>query len=84
MFVALAPSVTSQVGDLACQATGGLRQVQDYVTGPPLNLRDQQVANAVSGVTDRLQASASRMAGGLLSGVSAVTSALLTGFSPWC
>lgn len=75
----LAPSVTDQVGDIARQATDGLRQIQDWVTGPPLNLADKQVDDAVQAATDRLQSSASTLASGVLSGVTAVTSALVTG-----
>ena len=75
----LAPSVTSQVGDIAQQAAGGLTQVQDYVTGPPLNLADAQVDAARQGLTDRLQGSATALASGVLSGVSAVGSLLVTG-----
>ena len=75
----IAPSVTSQVGDIASQAVGGLQKVQSYVTGPPLNLADAQVDAAVQGLTDRLQASATTLASGVLSGVTAVGSALVTG-----
>jgi predicted PurR-regulated permease PerM len=71
----LAPSVTSQVGDIAEQAVGGLRQIQESITRPPLNLNDAQ---AVAELTQRLQASATRVASGVLTGVGAVTSALVT------
>ena len=75
----LAPSVASQVGDIAVQAGNGLVQVQEYVTGPPLNLNDTQVDAAVQGLTDRLQGSAAALASGVLTGVSAVGSLLVTG-----
>ena len=75
----LAPSVVGQVGDIAVQAGNGLLQVQDYVTRPPLNLNDTQVDAAVQGLTDRLQGSAAALASGVLTGVSAVGSLLVTG-----
>ena len=75
----LAPSVAAQVGDIAVQAGNGLLQVQDYLTGPPLNLNDAQVDAAVQGLTDRLQGSAAALASGVLTGVSAVGSLLVTG-----
>ena len=75
----LAPSVASQVGDIAVQAGQGLVKVQEYVTGPPLNLNDAQVDAAVQGLTDRLQGSAAALASGVLTGVSAVGSLLVTG-----
>ena len=75
----LAPSVAAQVGDIAVQAGNGLLKVQDYVTGPPLNLNDTQVDAAVQGLTDRLQGSAAALASCVLTGVSAVGSLLVTG-----
>jgi len=78
VFAGIAPSVTSQVGDIASQAVGGLQKVQGYVTGPPFDLAPAQVDAAVQGITDRLQASASTLASGVLSGVSAVGSAIVT------
>jgi predicted PurR-regulated permease PerM len=78
-LAALAPSVTSQVTDIASQAAGGLRQLQGYVTGEPLNLESSQVDTAVNAVTQRLQSSASTLASGVLTGVTAVGSALVTG-----
>ena len=74
----LAPTVTSQVGDIAAQASAGLRQLQAYVTGPPLNLGDEQVNTAVQAITDRLESSATALASGVLVGVSAVGSLLVT------
>ena len=75
----LAPSVTDQAADIADQAAGGLRELQGWVTGPPLNLDDGQVDAAVAAVTDRLQASAATLAAGVLTGVTAVTNVLITG-----
>lgn len=76
---ALAPSVTSQIADIASQAAGGLRELQGYVTGEPLNLESSQVDAAVDAVTQRLQSSASTIGAGVLTGVTAVGSALVTG-----
>ncbi|HEU0104241.1 MAG TPA: AI-2E family transporter [Mycobacteriales bacterium] len=75
---ALAPSVVDQVGDIASQAAAGLERVQEYVTGAPLNFNDAQVDAAVSAATDRLQSSASTVASGVLTGVTAVTNGLVT------
>jgi predicted PurR-regulated permease PerM len=77
-LVLLAPSVTSQVGDIATQATEGLRQLQTWVTGPPLELGEEQVNSAVQAIVDRLQSSATVVASGVLSGVTAVGSLLVT------
>jgi len=74
----LAPSVAAQLGDIAVQAGNGLLQVRDYVTRPPLDLNDAQVDAAVQGLTQRLQGSATALASGVLTGVSAVGSLLVT------
>lgn len=80
LFAGLAPQVVAQVGDIAGSAAGGLQKIQDYVTGPPLNLDAAQVDGAVNQATARLQGSASAIAGGVLSGVGAVGSYLVTFF----
>ena len=76
----LAPSVGDQLGDIATQASAGLARVQEWVTGPPLNINDAQVGTAVQGITDRLQSSATRLASGVLTTVSAVVNGLVTLF----
>ncbi|UZJ24813.1 AI-2E family transporter [Rhodococcus antarcticus] len=78
LVLGVAPSVVGQVGDIADQASGGLSQVRDYLTGPPLNLGSEQITAAVDTLTNRLQSSASVIAGGVFTGVSVVTSALVT------
>lgn len=78
LLAVLAPSVAGQLGEIATQAAAGLRQLQAYIVEPPLNLNDAQVNAAVAQVTDRLQGSASALAAGVLSGVSAVGSGLVT------
>ncbi len=74
----LAPSVSTQLVDIAGQAAGGLQRVQEWVTGPPLRLDDAQVQTAVQAITDRLQSSATRVAAGVLTGVTVALSALVT------
>ena len=78
LFAGLAPQVVDQVGEIAGSAAGGLEKIQAYVTGPPLNLADKQVSGVVDQATERLRGSASAIAGGVLSGVGAVGSGLVT------
>jgi predicted PurR-regulated permease PerM len=58
----IAPQVVSQVEDLANQFSGGLQQVQDYLAGPPFNLDDDQIGNAVDNVINRVQENATSIA----------------------
>lgn len=80
LFAWLAPQVAEQAGAIGLQAAGGLQQIQEWVTGPPLDLDASQVDAAVSTVTDKLQGSASAIASGVLTGVGVVGSFLVTFF----
>jgi predicted PurR-regulated permease PerM len=59
----IVPQVVGQVEDVADGVTGGLQQVQDWVAGPPLNLDDEQIGNAVDSVINNIQANAQDIAG---------------------
>jgi predicted PurR-regulated permease PerM len=63
IIAVIAPQVVSQVEDLANGVTGGLQQVQDYISGPPLNLGDEQIGNAVDSVINTVQSNAQNIAG---------------------
>ncbi|MGX6511348.1 AI-2E family transporter [Rhodococcus sp. SJ-2] len=78
IIAGIVPSVVAQVPDLANKATEGINTVQDWVQGPPINLQDEQLDNAVHVVVERLQGSAASIAGGVFSGVSTAGSLLVT------
>ncbi|WP_242611051.1 AI-2E family transporter [Blastococcus saxobsidens] len=78
LIAAIAPSVANQVTELADQATAGLQDVQEWVQGPPLNLGEDQVGNAVESVIDSIQGNAQNIAGYAVTGVSAVGNGLVT------
>ncbi len=73
----ITPPVASQLENIAAAASDGLTQIQEWVTGPPLNLSEAQISTATQAVTDRLQTSASSIASGILTGVTAVGTALV-------
>ena len=75
----LAPQVTGQAQELADQVTAGLGELQEYVTGPPLNLGEDRVGAAVDDVIGQLQANAQNIATRVLSGAVAAGSLLVTG-----
>jgi len=78
IIAGIVPSVVSQAPDLANKATEGINTVQNWVKGPPINLRDEQLDNAVHLVIERVQGSAATIAGGVFSGVSTAGSLLVT------
>ncbi|MCA0145128.1 AI-2E family transporter [Blastococcus sp. LR1] len=77
IIAAIAPQVADQVTELADQATAGLEDVQEWVQGPPLNLGEDQVGNAVDSVIDSIQGNAQNIAGYAVTGVSAVGNGLI-------
>ncbi|WP_299571143.1 AI-2E family transporter [uncultured Williamsia sp.] len=81
IVAAVAPSIADQVTTLSTKAVVGIRQVQDWLQGPPLDISDTQLNSAVSAITDRLEASGAQIASGFFTGVGAATSALVTLFT---
>ncbi|MFC0314135.1 AI-2E family transporter [Gordonia phosphorivorans] len=78
---AIAPSVIDQTPILVGHAIDGVKKVQDWVQGPPLNIDDQQMNGFVDSITEKLQKSATTIASGVFSGVGAATSVLITAFT---
>lgn len=78
IIAGIVPSVIAQVPDLANKTTEGIATVQEWLKGPPINLRDEQLDNAVAVVVDRVQGSAATIATGVFSGVSTAGSLLVT------
>ncbi len=75
----IAPSISSEVTEIADSASEGLTQVEDWVSGSStLQITQAQVDALVEAGQDRLQSSAATIASGVLVGVSAITSALIT------
>jgi predicted PurR-regulated permease PerM len=77
MIAAVAPSVGDQVGELADQATAGLQDIQVWLSGPPFNLGEDQVGQAVDDAINSLQDNAQSIAGYALTGASFVGNSLL-------
>lgn len=75
----LAPSVLGQSADIAADASRGLQRVQEWIGRTDL-ITQQQVETASQAAQDRLTNSASSIASGVLVGVNAVTSAVITIF----
>lgn len=73
----LLPTVGSQVGDIADNASDGLSTIQERIASRDLAITQDQVETIVTAAQDRLRSSASSIAAGVLVGVGAVTSALI-------
>jgi predicted PurR-regulated permease PerM len=77
IIAAIAPSVADQVVQLADQASSGLQDIQEWLSGPPFNLGEDQIGNAVDSAINSIQGNAQDIAGYALTGVSAVGSSLV-------
>ncbi|MFE3316717.1 AI-2E family transporter [Nocardia sp. NPDC059195] len=76
----IVPSVADQAPQLADKATAGVNQVRNWIQGPPLRIRDEQLDSAVEAIVGRLQSSGAQIANGVFTGVSTATSVLITVF----
>jgi predicted PurR-regulated permease PerM len=68
--------VAVQGGDIVDQASDGLQRVQDWVQGSDF-VSAQQIDSGLQALQERLSGSASSIASGVLTGVSAVTSGIV-------
>lgn len=76
----IVPSVVDQAPELADKSTAGINKVRDWLRGPPLRIRDEQLQAAVDGITQRLKSSSEQIASGVFTGVTTATSTLVTLF----
>ncbi|MFT4126839.1 MAG: AI-2E family transporter [Gordonia sp. (in: high G+C Gram-positive bacteria)] len=77
----IVPSIIDQTPELSSKTVSGVHTLQDWLQGPPFNVRDDQIDDAVAAVTGKIQDSASTIAAGVFTGVGAATSILVTLFS---
>ena len=73
----IAPPVGSQLGEIAANASDGLTTLSNWARDSRFNITGAQIDSLTSAVQDRLKSSASQIAGGVLTTVSAVTSVLI-------
>ncbi|GAA1727698.1 Predicted PurR-regulated permease PerM [Dietzia kunjamensis subsp. schimae] len=74
----IAPSIVEQSVQLADQTSEAITQVQDWLRGPPLNIRDEQLDGVLEQLSSTLQDRGDQIASGVFTGVSAVGSFVIT------
>ncbi|MFI6094582.1 AI-2E family transporter [Lentzea sp. NPDC051213] len=79
VIAAISTSIASGVPEIAKSAQKAMSQLQDWVAGPPLNLRDTDLDKLIAQGVEQIKSSIGSIAGGLLSGAGAVTSGVVTG-----
>lgn len=79
IVAAISSSIASGVPQIAQSAQRALQQVQDWVAGPPLNLRHTDLDKLIAQGVNQVKSSIGSIASGLLTGAGAVTSGVVTG-----
>ena len=80
VIVLLARSITGGIPEIARNAGAGIARIQQWLSGPPLNLgAGGQLDALLDQATTRLQQSISVIAGSVATGVGAVASGVVTG-----
>jgi predicted PurR-regulated permease PerM len=77
LIAAIAPAVADQVVELGDQASNGLQDVQTWLTGPPFNLGEDQIGNAVDSAINSIQGNAENIAAYAVTGASVVGNSLI-------
>ncbi|WP_416904926.1 AI-2E family transporter [Micromonospora echinospora] len=75
--ILVVPPVVGQIGELTDQATAGLEQVRKWLTGPPLNLGEDQIGETIDNVFSALQSNAQNIAGYVLTWATSVGSGVV-------
>lgn len=78
VFFLIIPPAVEQSRTLAQQANAGIRQIQRWLQGPPVNLQESQFNDAMNQATQWLQEQSGRIAQEVATGASATVSALMT------
>ena len=78
VFAAIAPTVITQGQIIVRQAAEGLQVMLDWLSGPPLNLQNEQVTEYVDQATAWLQEQSNQIATGVISGAMTVGSILVS------
>ncbi|TWF75935.1 putative PurR-regulated permease PerM [Pseudonocardia hierapolitana] len=71
-------SVVGSVPEITSSATSGIQAIQQWLSGPPLNLAQSQLDAALQTATAQLQQSVSAITASVLTGVGSVASGVVT------
>jgi putative heme transporter len=78
LVAVVSTSVSGSLGQIAQSASAGVAAIQQWLAGPPLNLAQSQLDDAITAVTARLQESISTISTSVLAGISGIASGVVT------
>ncbi|MGY1604993.1 AI-2E family transporter [Geodermatophilus sp. SYSU D00815] len=77
VIAVIVPQVADQSGELADQTVAALDDVQEWLQGPPFNIGEDQIGNAIDTAIARLQENATDIAGYALTTVTTIGNSLI-------
>jgi len=78
LITLITTSVSGSIPEIAASASSGIRAIQQWLSGPPLNLAQGQLDAALQTATTELQQSVSTITTGVLTGIGSVASGVIT------
>jgi predicted PurR-regulated permease PerM len=78
LITLITTSVVGSIPEITASATSGIQAIQQWMSGPPLNLAQSQLDAALQTVTTQLQQSVSTITTSVLTGVGSVASGVVT------
>ncbi len=78
VFALMAPVVRDQIPELSRQFISGVEEAQKYIQGPPFNIEDAQILDAMDQATAWLQQKAGDIANTVFTGITVVGSFAVT------
>jgi putative heme transporter len=78
LITLITTSVVGSVPEITASATSGIQAIQQWLSGPPLNLAQSQLDAALQTATAQLQQSVSAITASVLTGVGSVASGVIT------
>jgi predicted PurR-regulated permease PerM len=78
LIALITASVSGSIPQIATSASNGIQAIQEWLSGPPLNLAQSQLDAAVQTAADQLQLGVSTITTSVLTGVGGVASGVVT------
>jgi predicted PurR-regulated permease PerM len=78
LITLITTSVSGSIPEIAANASSGIQSIQQWLSGPPLNLAQSQLDAALQTATAQLQQSVSTITTSVLTGVGSVASGVVT------
>lgn len=80
LLASVAPGIVAQISAVVSAAGSGLQELERWLAGPPFNIDNEQLQQITGQITSWLQGQAANIASGFVTGVTTISSVLITLF----